>query len=79
MKMDIRVVYMPYRNVITDLKQNLMDDYKGYKKMISRYQECQVLMIDDLFKGRINDSDINIVFEILNHRYINRLSIIVST
>lgn len=79
MRKDIRVVYMPYRTVITDLKQNLMDDYKGYKKMILRYQECEVLLIDDLFKGKINDSDINIVFEILNHRYINRLPIIVST
>lgn len=35
--------------------------------------------MDDLFKGKINESDINIVFEIINYRYLNHLPIIVST
>jgi DNA replication protein DnaC len=35
--------------------------------------------MDDPFKGKINETDINIVFEILNYRYLNRLSIIVNT
>lgn len=69
---------MPYRGVITKIKQNMLDD-AYYKKIISKYQTCDVLLMDDLFKGRINDTDINIVFEIINHRYLNHLPVIVST
>jgi DNA replication protein DnaC len=78
MNKNIKVVYMPYRDVITKIKQNMLDD-EYYKKLISKYQTCQVLLMDDLFKGKINETDINIVFEILNYRYLNRLPIIVST
>ena len=47
--------------------------------MISKYQTCEVLLIDDLFKGRVNESDVNIIFEIINYRYLNYLPIIVSS
>ena len=78
LKQKIRVVYMPYRDVITKIKQNMIDQ-EYYSKAISKYQLCEVLLIDDLFKGKINDSDINIVFEIINYRYLNFLPIIVSS
>lgn len=77
-KKQVPVVYMPYRDVITKLKQNILDeDY--YKKTLSKYQNAEVLLIDDLFKGKVNDADINIMFEIINYRYLNRLPIIIST
>jgi len=69
---------MPYRDVVTRIKQNMMDD-EYYKKTISKYQTCEVLLIDDLFKGKITESDINIMFEILNYRYLNYLPVIIST
>ena len=59
-----KVVYMPYRDVITKIKQNMLDA-EYYCKMISKYQLCEVLLIDDLFKGKINESDVNIIFEII--------------
>jgi DNA replication protein DnaC len=74
----IKVVYMPYRDVITKLKQNVLDG-EYYRKIISKYQLCQVLLLDDLFKGKISETDVNIMFEILNYRYLNNLPIIVST
>lgn len=74
----IKVVYMPYRDVITKIKQNMLDT-EYYYKVISNYQKCEVLLIDDLFKGKINESDINIIFEIINYRYFNFLPIIVSS
>lgn len=40
---------------------------------------AEILLIDDLFKGKVNETDINIMFEIINHRYINKLPIICST
>jgi DNA replication protein DnaC len=78
LKQKIKVVYMPYRDVITKIKQNMIDA-EYYSKMISKYQLCEVLLIDDLFKGKINESDINIIFEIINYRYLNFLPIIVSS
>ena len=78
LKAGIKVVYMPYRDVITKIKQNILDG-EYYKKSISKYQTAEVLLIDDLFKGKVNDSDINIIFEIINYRYLNFLPIIVSS
>lgn len=73
-----RVVYMSYRDVITNLKQNILDkDY--YRNLVNKYKLAEILLIDDLFKGKVNETDINIMFEIINHRYINKLPIIVST
>nr|WP_243128314.1 ATP-binding protein [Clostridium chromiireducens] len=78
LKQKIKVVYMPYRDVITKVKQNMIDE-EYYSRTISKYQLCEVLLIDDLFKGKINESDINIVFEIINYRYLNYLPIIISS
>lgn len=69
---------MLYRDVITKIKQNVIDE-KKYASMILKYQVCEVLLIDDLFKGRLNESDVNIMFEIINYRYLNFLPIIVSS
>jgi DNA replication protein DnaC len=78
LKKGIGVVYMPYRDVITKIKQNIRDE-EYYQREISRYQCCQVLLIDDIFKGKTTEFDLNIMFEILNYRYLNHLPIIVST
>ena len=74
----VSVIYMGYRDFITNIKQNMMDS-EYYNKIMSRYKNARVLFIDDLFKGRITDSDINIMFELINHRYFNNLPIIVSS
>lgn len=46
---------------------------------MNTFNLAEVLIIDDLFKGKINESDINIIFEIVNYRYMNNLPIIVSS
>ena len=74
----VGVVYMGYRDVITQIKQNIMDEVY-YNKIMNRYKNAKVLLIDDLFKGSISKSDINIMFELINHRYFNKLPVIVST
>lgn len=72
------VQYMSYRDAITKLKQNITDA-EEYSDSINRLKNVDVLFIDDLFKGRYTDSDINIMYELVNHRYLKRLPIIVST
>lgn len=74
----ISVVYFNYREAMTELKQKIMDE-EFYKKQVNKYQNAKVLLIDDLLKGKTTDADKNIMFEIINYRYINHLPIIVSS
>lgn len=78
MGIGVAVVYMPYRNAVTRIKQ-LLTDEAAYGQEISRYMNARVLYIDDFLKGRITESDVNIMYEIVNHRYMNRLPMIIST
>ena len=71
----VGVIYMPYRSIITNLKQSITDE-ENYQREINIYKNAQVLMIDDLFKGRITESDVNIIYEILDYRYFKNLPII---
>ncbi|MDY4979203.1 MAG: ATP-binding protein [Candidatus Onthovivens sp.] len=75
---NIQVVYMPYRDILTKIKQNMLDE-EYYNKLLSKYKTCEVLLIDDLYKGKVTETDINIIFEIINYRYLNYLPIIVSS
>lgn len=74
----VTAVYMPYRDIITKIKQNMLDE-EYYRKTLSKYQTCEVLLIDDLFKGKVNETDVNIIFEIVNYRYLNYLPMIISS
>ncbi|MGL5329981.1 MAG: ATP-binding protein [Peptostreptococcaceae bacterium] len=73
----VGVVYMSYREVITVLKQNIMDEVY-YHRAMGKYKNARVLLIDDLYKGKVTESDLNIIFELLNFRYFNKLPVIVS-
>lgn len=77
-KKEIPVIYMEYRIAITGLKRNMLDDIY-YRNQIGKYQNAKVLIIDDLFKGKITESDLNIIFEIINHRYFNGLPVVISS
>lgn len=74
----VKVVYMPYRDVVTSIKQNLTDK-EFYKKTLDKYKNAELLLVDDLYKGKITEADINIIFEIVNHRYLNKMPMIIST
>ena len=78
MKKGVAVIYMAYRNAVTKIKQNIIDE-SVYNRELNQYTLARVLYIDDLLKGRLTDADINIMYEIVNYRYMNNLPIIVST
>ncbi len=78
MSQNVAVIYMPYRNAVTKIKQTLTNN-SAYDREMSRYTQARVLYIDDFLKGRITESDVNIIYEIVNYRYMNNLPIIVST
>lgn len=78
MKKNVGVLYMQYREAIIQLKQCIMDE-ENYNHEIDKYKNATVLLIDDLYKGKITDSDRNIMFEIINYRYLKNSPIIVSS
>ena len=78
MHQNVAVIYMSYRNTVTKIKQRLIDE-ADYEREINRYAQARVLYIDDLLKGRITESDVNIMYEIVNYRYMKNLPIIIST
>lgn len=78
MNKGVAVIYMAYRNAVTKLKQNIIDE-EGYNRELNQYTSARVLYIDDLLKGRLTETDINIMYEIVNYRYMNNMPIIIST
>ena len=70
--------YIDYRKFITEMRQNVMN-LENYNKLMRSYQNVRVLYIDDFLKGKIGDSDINYIFELLNYRYQNLKPTIIST
>ncbi len=76
--MGIPVIYMPYRNAMTRIKQNIADE-AAYLKALGVYTDAPVLYIDDLLKGKLTETDINVMYELINYRYMNNLPLIIST
>lgn len=74
----VAVIYMAYRNAVTKIKQNVIDE-ENYNHELNQYTSAQVLYIDDLLKGRLTETDVNIMYEIVNYRYMNHMPIIIST
>lgn len=71
------VIYMPYLEVIRELKANAMDE-ESYNRFQSKYINCELLIIDDLFKdkvkkgklvGELKESDMKHIYPIINQRY----------
>lgn len=65
--------YMQWRDDVVKIKQNANSD--EYNRLIEPFKSVKVLYIDDLFKVKKGEqptpADVNIAFEILNHRYLN--------
>lgn len=78
----MNAVYMMWRGDGTKLKTNITDN-DFYEREIYKYKNCDLLYIDDFFKTDKGASptvgDINLAFEIINYRYINRLRTIFSS
>ncbi|MFR6017624.1 MAG: hypothetical protein ACLUG9_08765 [Paraclostridium sordellii] len=68
---------MTYRNVMTYIKQNIIAK-EIYEKIVGKYKNVRVLLIEDLFKVSISKSYVNIMFDIVNFRYFNNLPISIS-
>jgi len=90
---NIRVVYMPYLEVMMELKSNARDE-EYYTKVVNKYLKADLLIIDDLFKDKVKngqllkvngypvgltEADMKHIYRILNVRYNNHKPILVSS
>lgn len=75
---NVPVSYMAYRNAVTVIKQTVTSK-EAYYAAINQYCTQRLLYIDDLLKGRTTDADINILYEIVNFRYMHNKPLIIST
>lgn len=78
MSMGVQVIYMPYRNAMTKIKQNILDG-AVYNRELVKYMDAPVLYIDDMLKGKLTETDVNVMYEVINYRYMNSLPLITST
>lgn len=74
----VAVIYMEYRQAATKLKQLITDDF-NYNTELFKFKNARVLFIDDMLKGKVTEADINLLYEIINYRYLNKLPMIIST
>lgn len=65
-----KVLYMQWVQEVKSLKRMATDP--EYNRIFSRWSTAPVLYIDDLFKGKVTEADINIAYELINYRYNNR-------
>ena len=78
LKRNIDVAYFPYREEITRLKQNIINE-KVYQNRMNIFKNARVLLLDDLFKGKVTESEISIIFELINNRYLQKKATIISS
>jgi len=72
--------YVIWNDVITRLKQNAYDNKTKYYEELDQLKYTEVLFIDDFFKNEnATKADIDIAFQIINTRYINNLTTIISS
>lgn len=79
LKKGFKPVYFPYRDIIDTMIDLRVTDKGKYDMKLSKYQKCNILFVDDLFKGGYTEAEIKLLFKIVNYRYINKLPIIVSS
>lgn len=75
---NVEVVYMAYRNAITEIKQSLTDK-ENYYAATEAYRRARLLYIDDFLKGKPTEADLNILYELINYRYMHNKPMVIST
>ncbi|MBQ8992619.1 MAG: ATP-binding protein, partial [Turicibacter sp.] len=62
-----QVKYMIWNEFVDRLKRMKYDLDRD--EFFNEYAKAEILYIDDLFKGKVTDSDVNIAFQLINERY----------
>ena len=76
---DFGFEYILFNQKMTELKQWKFEDKEKYEDNIYRLQNTDILFIDDLFKIEPTKADLDILFDIINARYLNNKIVIISS
>jgi DNA replication protein DnaC len=73
----VQVLYFPFVEGFNELKS----DFDNLNNRIEKLQRAEVLFIDDLFKGRKENTPFQIeqMFAVVNYRYMNNLPMLISS
>lgn len=65
----IDVHFCFWNDIVTELKQTVMDDTDKYDTLLEKLQTATILYIDDFFKIKPTTADMDKAFQIINYRY----------
>ena len=69
---NIPVRYFLWREDGPKLKTMVNNDADAYDRLMGEFINVPVLYIDDFFKGKVTDADMNLAFALINARYNRR-------
>lgn len=88
-KKQIPVLYFPFRDGMNNIAA---DDFSKKQEIMQQMKDVEVLFVDDLFKPiggkleydrqgnpKIIKWQAEVMFEVINHRYLNKLPVLIST
>lgn len=70
--------YTGYRELVNSIKALAMD-IEGRNREMGKFKSPQILLIDDLFKRSQTEPDIALIYELINHRYLEGTRTIITT
>ncbi len=74
-----RVIFKTADDLFKDIKETFDKDDGSEQKILARYKECDLLIIDDLGKEQATDWTTAQLYAILNDRYENQRPVIITT
>ncbi|NCB64203.1 MAG: cell division protein ZapE [Clostridia bacterium] len=74
-----RVIFKTADDLFRDIKETFDKDDGSEQKILTRYKECDLLIIDDLGKEQATDWTTAQLYAILNDRYENQRPVIITT
>lgn len=74
-----RVIFKTADDLFRDIKETFDKDDGSEQKILARYKECDLLIVDDLGKEQATDWTTAQLYAILNDRYENQKPVIITT
>lgn len=79
LRRSVQVRYKRYMEMVQSLKSKKFTSDADYYEELLPLVNCGVLYIDDLFKGKVLDQDVAIIWELIDDRYTNSKKTIISS
>lgn len=79
LRRSVQVRYKRYIEMVQSLKTKKFTSDSEYYEELLPLVNCEVLYIDDLFKGKVLDQDVSIIWELIDDRYTNGKKTIISS